>query len=454
MRISENILVSNKGKYLSHNITKHTQKQYAPLQQPPVNDVHPSSALLSSYFCPKNKVSFRGAPWKLNVWDCGVSAYGSITAQEAIRLFEKLKLGNYLDIGDDKISYYSNKAIRDANLSFLDRVVSREEKQKFIEYYKQLTGFPNLAETSRKIRNQFIQAVTTSSRELNSSNYTNKYDIVTAGYDGVCSVGRSKALPGSDIDKAYVILKGGSSWEAEDIVNRFKGRLWENTDQRILSYNHDDAAFPQVYTEEQIKKLVEAADEQIFPTAKVLSRMPVFSASSLATRLLSKNYIKSQTNHFLELQRSYNSNYVDAAEFYIDLCQKFPRRYSDSIDLKNPSRENIKNLGFVLEAIREGELLIGSRFALGIDESYIYRFTNLSQLKALKQHGDAKPKRLSRDSLPASFRTWDTDKQYRFIKTLIQGSCANNTDFTYEFAQYFSKSGNDPFAPLIKALLG
>ncbi len=456
MKISENIITLNNITYLAKNRTN-TKPKTNTLEtstSAPKSLEKPSAQLLRNYFCPQNQVNFRGAPWKLNVWECGVSNYGSISAQDAIRIFEKLKLGNYLDIGDDRISYYSNKAIRDANLGFLDRITSKEEQQKFITYYKQLTGFPNLAETSRRIKKEFIQAITTSSRELNGNSFSTKYDIVTAGYDGVCSVGRGKAFPGSDIDKAYVVLKGGSSWEAEELVNRFKGKLWENTDQRILSYNHDEAAFPQVYTKEQVQELVQAADNFVFPTARTLSHMPIFSPGSIATRFVSKAYIKNQTDYFLDLQKNYNPNYVEAAEFYIDLCQNFPRKYNDLIDLNNPSRENIKNLGFVLEAIREGEVLKGNRYDLGLSDSLTYKLTNLSQLKALKQRGDAKPKRLSRNILPSLFNSWDTDKQFRFIKTLIHGSCANNTNFTTEFAEYFSKSGNDPFEPLIKALLG
>jgi len=398
----------------------------------------------------QSNVSFRGAPWRLNLSGIG----DRISAEYAISLFEKLKLGNYLDIGDDRISYSINKSIRDYNLSFLDKVTDDRERVKFIDYYRRLTGFPNLELVSQKIKNEFVQAATKASRELNYGSYRNEYDIITAGYDGVCSVGRRKALPGSDIDKAYVIIKGGQDNEAASIVDKFKGKLWENTDQRILSYNHDEAAFPQVYTLNQILGLVNAADAEVFPTARILSRMPIISPSWLATRMLSKSYMKNQISHFTDLQRTFNTDYVAANEFYIDLCQKFPKAYSDSVNLSSPSRENIKNLGFVLEAIREGDVLIGNRAALGLEDSLTYKLTNLSQLHSLKQRGDVKPKRVSRDSLQREFIQWDIPKQYRFVKTLIEGSCANNNNFTYEFPQYFSKSGKDPFAPLISALLG
>ena len=67
---------------------------------------------------------------------------------------------------------------------------------------------------------------------------------------------------------------------------------------------------------------------------------------------------------------------------------------------------------------------------------------------------DRKPKRLARDTLALEFPKWDLDKQFRFIKTLIKSACANNREFTTEFAKYFSKPGENLFAPLIKALMG
>ena len=83
-----------------------------------------------------------------------------------------------------------------------------------------------------------------------------------------------------------------------------------------------------------------------------------------------------------------------------------------------------------------------------------YRLSNLSQLRALKARTDQKPKRLARNNMAAEFNSWPLDKQYRFIKTLIHASCANNRDFTNEFSQYFNKPGNDPFRPLISKLMG
>lgn len=423
----------------------------------------PSSALLKSYYLkPRSKVSFRGAPWRIFPNHYGVSNFGSITANDAIKIYEKFKLGNFLDIGDDRQFYHQNNSIRKENLEFLDRVTNSAEKIKFIDYYKNLTGFPDLKQVSENIKSAFTSAVQKASSSLNTADLTNRFNIVQAGYDGVCSVGKCKALPGSDLDKAYVIIKGsGDKYNDIEDVNQFKGKLWENTDQRILSYNHDEAAFPQVYTENQVEKLLSAINTKAeslglhekslvvaHPQRAVFGIIGIISSFKLDTNF---NKYKSLLN------AEYKDNYVAANPFYIELCKKFPKSYSDALNIDGPSRENVKNFGFFLEALREGKSF-GNFPKLDYTkrifaDSDAFQLTNLSQLSALKNRGDKKPKRLARENLATEFDNWTTDKQFRFIKTLIESSCANNTNFTTEFPEYFSRKGSDPFEPLISAMM-
>ena len=389
-------------------------------------------------------VSFRGAPWEITVLK---TSSKPISAQEAIKYFGLLKCGNYLDIGDDSVSaqkFERNNAIRQVNLSFLDRVTDPEEKRKFIEYYRNLTGFPDLGKVSDRIKEEFVSAVSKAEKELGQR----KYKVVQAGYDGVCSVGRRKAFPGSDLDKAYVIISGSPYFEnTNETLNQFKGSLWFNTDQRILSYNHDEASFPQVYTLRQLEKMVHSLDKSLYK-----SRFPLGISGKDVKPVFQE--AGQQQNLLLKSPR-YMPDYVEANPFYIALTQQHPSKKSRFF-FKRPTKEEIKNLGFLLEAIREGETLgdfpqISSKKILSSD---VYRLSNLSQLRALKARTDQKPKRLARNNMAAEFNSWPLDKQYRFIKTLIHASCANNRDFTNEFSQYFNKPGNDPFRPLISKLMG
>jgi len=400
----------------------------------------------SSKLIKKNKITFRNRPWQLNPNDFGVSRYGSISANEAIRLHSQLKLGNYLDIGNDYFDFYNCNLIREENLNFLNRIDYSSDKREFIEYYKNLTGFPDLEVVSQKIENEFASAVEKSQQDLS---YINGANVLLAGYDGVCSVGRKKAFPGSDIDKAYAILQGtGWQYEENELLNQFKGRLWNNTDQRILSYNHDEAAFPQIYTKRQIETLTKAIDEK-----DECHRKPWLNKVNMRASDAVKEQSKYLYNSNGVKNPKYIDDYVEANPFWIRYCKEFLKSLSDTVDIYNPSRENIKNVGFIIESIREGKVLKGSKKYLEINKYISYYMANLSQLAALKRMPDKKSKRLERNSLKFDFPRWDLEKQFRFIQTLIKSACANNREFTYEFSKYFSKPGQDLFAPLIKAMM-
>jgi len=382
-----------------------------------------------------NNINFRGEPWVLSPGNYGIPEEGSITASQGIKLYDKLKCGNYLDIGNDRDDFRNCNKIRERNLTFLDRITDTKEKEKFIDYYKELTGFPNLKKVSENIKDTFKSAVKSGERAIEGNNY----HVCISGYDGICSVGRNKALPGSDLDKAYVILDGKSYlYSDEEIVDKFKEKLWFDTDQRILSYNHDEAAFPQVYTKRQIEALTDAIEKKdIEQRSNFLWFEFKSPASERQLEILS--------------QGIYMEDYIKANPYFIEYCRKFPKRGNDRLDITYPSRENIKNVGFVIETLREGESLYG--YERPNLDGMTYQAANLSQLAALKKRGDRKPKRLERESLERNFPKWDIDKQFRFIQTMIKSACANNRVFTHEFANYFSKPGQDLFAPLIYALM-
>lgn len=390
--------------------------------------------------CSRANVSFGNAPWVLDPADYGISRHGSLSGKEAITLYSQLRKGNYLDIGNDTFDFSYCNRIRESNLSFLDRLTYSSDKMHFIAHYSSLTGFPNLQAVSNQIENTFKSALVQSMRDLSGS----QYEVLLAGYDGVCSVGRGKAFPGSDLDKAYVILRGkGDLTDINNIVNKFKGKLWDNTDQRILSYNHDAAAFPQVYTYDQIEMLTSAVD----------SKTSLYSNNDLSRAF--HRQVDLMYDQFGENNAVYKQDYVEANPYWIESCKKFLRKGDDSFTSVLPSRENIKNVGFTLEAIREGKVLRGFHDNIrNVFHYNAYRLANLSQLSALKKLSDRKPKRVARDNIIQEFSLWDLDKQFRFIKTLIQSACANNREFTTEFGKYFSKPGQDMFAPLIKALMG
>ncbi len=392
--------------------------------------VYPQSAKLY-------QVYFTGMP-------ISIGAVEINNAQDAIRVYEMLKLGNYTDMHDDRISEEirrDHKAIRAENFKFLDRLSSSEDKKRFVEYYKKLTGFPHLETVSKNIENEFRAALTKTEFELKEERPDNFdpdfFNILSAGYDNTCSVFRRKALPGSDMDKAYIIIKGtDDDKKNREIVELFKGKLWNNTDQRILSYNHDDA-FPQAYTVKQIKKFLDVVEGKI------------------------KNFITDEKySKYKAIQKVYRKGpegYIEANPFFIELSEQFPAHGpGKQDDLDHLSKTDVKNFGFFIEAYREGKHLIdeteNAHFEYmdrEIRSSVFYDLTNLSQLKTVLTQN--KEKITARDRLEKEFDSWTIEAQYNMVKTLIKASCDDNEPD--EFPEYFAKL-TDEFSPLIKILIG
>lgn len=358
-------------------------------------------------------VSFSGKPWNIPYVDVKNS-------YDAMVLFDFLKTGNYLDSADDDVSE-ANKIIRKNNLGFLDALESEKDKEEFIKYYEYVTGFPDLKKVSENIEREFIKSIKKSSLGVS--------ECIAAGYDRTCSVGKRCAFPGSDLDKAYIILKGSDySYEDNKIVEQFKANLWNNTDQRILSFNHD-ISFPSIYTVNQIKTMLRTID-------------------NFANNVdLDREYLKElMDEEFIDLEKA--SQYNLAVSEYFDTDK----------NMFGPTKTEVKNFGYFIESVREGKPVISTpEFKRLIDEikdSDFYNYSNVGQIRAMKKAIDEgrenKTKILLREKLPEKYNNWDTDKKYKFICNLIKYSCEDNEDFI----EYFKNDRNvkDAYKPLLNRL--
>lgn len=408
-------------------------KMYSPLMKESVSS---DSFILSK---PKfnSSLAFTASPIKL---DLGKYANKSkLTGKEAIEIFENFRYGNFLDLNGGSKSLRESK-IRIQNLSFFDKVVDECDKAEFVEYYKELTGFPCLYDVANSIKNQFKNAVVTSEKNLKNYGTFNRdyYEVLGYGYDGVSSVARYKALPSSDLDKAYVILRGHPQNDAinERIVGEFRAQLWNNTDQRILSYNHDADSFPKVYTDKQVLELVSTMQikEPRSFMKKVLPSTPML--------MLAKTFLTPQ-----EPTLEYNYDYVKANEYFIKLCKKFPVAGNWDLKMDNISRENVYSFGFILEALKCGEAF-KKYDNYWIDSEGIADYVNLSQIRALKAGDGNKEKYDQREKLANEFESWEIDKQFRFVKSLILAGCGEST----EFPEYFASNTEDKFMQIMRAV--
>jgi len=394
-------------------------------------------------------LAFRGKPYTLRL------VYPkTMSVEEAWKLYEELALGNYLDIEQPtwngscrEPSYYSET--RKENLSFLDKITTTRGKKAFIRKYKELTGFPDLAKVSKKIENEFCKSIDKMSKEIGLYNGL----IIRAGYNSTCSVGKGSAFPGSDLDGAYVILQGCNPLYDDRLVEEAKGYLWNATDQRLLSYNHN-SAFPQIYTLPQIKAMMRHIN---YATRQMNLHGDKTLLSSIFTNLGAKTLMDKYRESIL----IYNTDYCEANKFFIELSKQFPdKSYGGHYDAvyENPTKELLKNFGFFLDVFRNGthfekyEKNNPTQYPTYKDdilESDVSKLTNLLQLRALKRSQEIKPKIERRKNLREEFDTWDVDKQYEFIKTLIKASCGENEPD--KFPEYFT-NGPDYFKPLLKAL--
>lgn len=344
--------------------------------------------------------------------------------------YDYFRNGVYLDMHDDAFAP-ANKEIRMKNFSFLDQINSSSNKIDFMDYFNSITKFPNLKKVSENIENEFIRMLKEKPLKLQDR----KFDVIVAGFDQNCSVGKKLALPGSDVDKPFVVLRGvfgeNSTNKNKEIVDEFNTHLWTNTDQRILSYNHN-SSFPVVYTVDQIDKILKKID----PYAKEL------------------NY-----NHekWMSLIENEYKDLMKAAEFNILLSQNFPQKeFNQSSNIVD--REMLKNFAYIIETIRDGKKVFVSPdyeiFKTILVESPFYRYSNIAQLKALENSiasgQEQKQKIIKRKSLEKEFATWNTDKQFRFIKTLVKYISGDEDDFFEYFKNDYDMA--DKYQPLFGKL--
>ena len=388
--------------------------------------------------------SYQGTPER--IYGCTVHNY-----QDALKWWENLRFSKYLDA---HCNNYYDKAIRADNYSFLDKLTTNFDKQAFIQKYCEFTKFPNLKEISSQIDSTFTSCIENISRILNYRKGDYSHDIIDSGYDPTCSLGLRKAFPGSDLDKGYIILKGtGNVNLDENVVNNFKGELWNNLDQRIVSLNHPDT-FPSVYTKAQVKSILSTLDkkakevEQSLTTKAGIATFIIKTAATLfgPDDILSRNVITSiLLGQYLKKQSTTTDPYK-AARFNREIAKR----------LTTPqAKEMAKNFAFCAEIINfnlekkpAGKT---DSFFTDIKTSPFVQNSNVTQVYAWLSKingGYMKSKLRNREKLENDFYQMSTDTKYELIKDIIK-YCTD--DQSYRFSEYFKN--DDDIANRYQALL-
>ncbi len=338
---------------------------------------------INLYRVNNRNTSFEGITQRMPQY--AMSSFDNLKAQ-----YELCRYAKFYEALDDKI-FPQNKYIRTENFSFLDKIPVYL-RGKFVELFKSITSFPNLKFSSARIEKEFIQQIRIADNP--------QVKAVMAGYDPVCSVGLNKAFPGSDIDKAYIVLdkRYNSGVPDSELVARYKGSLWDNTDQRILSLNNENT-FPEVYTTDQM-----------------------FGILDLLDRLTVRFQLDKNRDYFLA-KREYDINPVTAGEFNIKFAQ-----HNDESEI---SKVLAKNFAYFIESVRDGKMIYSADDKLKrlIEQRiYLSPFAQMSNVTQMGAHTrlinkgikPIKEKLRNREKLSAEFNFRDVETQFDFIKDLVK----------------------------------
>lgn len=328
-------------------------------------------------------------------------------AADAIAQWQILKHPQYTNIFQEaepatKAQILENKKIRDNNYSFLDMLKGDGEKKKFIEHFKNLTGFPFIKDSSKKILEEFYRVLGVAAVLIGAS----KKDVLLTGYDKFCSVGLGNALPGSDLDKGYAIIKGKTDYLPfeKSFSDEFKGYIWENIDNRIMSVNHC-AAFPNIMTDNEL--------------ALSLNKFDAYA----------RDFVTEENFNRFRYERMINPNPVSGAKFNIWLSQRLPDSY----------KSDAKNFAYVIEAIRDGERgeynpRYYEKLCYQMNNSIFGHCTNVTQGYTMQQKYDyaeadiVKPKLKARKEIEKHFDSWSISKQFDLVKDVIRSMSGDNKD--------------------------
>ncbi len=326
------------------------------------------------------------------------------TAQDLQNQYQYFRYAKFYEALDDKI-YPQNKFIRKDNFAFLERI-PQYLKKVFVDGYKALTDFPNISKVSDKINSEFV------GNALFAQNFDVK--VLMAGYDPVCSIGLKHALPGSDIDKAYIILgrKQNSYRPDDELIASYKGTLWDTVDQRILSLNNENT-FPEVYT-----------IDKMFHTLDVLD--------SLTHKVGLDKYIE-----YFKQKRLYDINPVTAGEFNI--------KFAQMNDQSEISKVYAKNFAYFIESVRDGKIAytvdndIVNVIHDRLNKSPFAWMSNVTQMGAHERQintgmKDIKQKLRAREHLVDEFNMWNEDVQFDLVKDLVKSV---SKDQGLQFDKYF-----------------
>ena len=263
----------------------------------------------------------------------------------------------------------------------LEKLTLPQQKET-VRMYSQQTGFPNLQKVRTNMEKEVVRALHNLAEKEN-------FQIKFIGYDKNCSLGRTLALPGSDIDALYMIIdyknkpdwfSGAMRWKFKDLVN-----------QRLV--NTPAGHLPEILSMSFLNDGLKLASN-------------AFEAN---------NFSQTELEKFRKNLTDSSNNFVKSAEFNIRLAKKLP---DDTL-----TRDKFYKTAMLVELIREGIILennFSDDFINKVKDSPLYKYSNIMKMQGLSD----KPKRkhIDRLNLTKNFNELDKHEQFEIVKSLIYAS--------------------------------
>ena len=256
------------------------------------------------------------------------------------------------------------------------------QQEETVKLYSKQTGFPNLQKVRTNMEKEVVRALHELAEKEN-------FQVKFIGYDKNCSLGRTLALPGSDIDALFMIIdykdkpdwfSGAMRWKFKDFVN-----------QRLV--NTPAGHLPEVLSMSFLNDGLKLASN-------------AFEANNFSQKELEK---------FRENLTDSSNDFVKSAEFNIRLAKKLP---DDTL-----TRDKFYKTAMLVELIRDGIILennFSDDFINKVKDSPLYKYSNIMKMQGLSNK--FKQKHLDRLQLTRDFNELDEQEQFEIVKSLIYAS--------------------------------
>ncbi len=287
-----------------------------------------------------------------------------------------------------------------------------DEQKAFVQKYKELTGFPDLNLVNSKMRQEMVKSINYFAENTSSI-------PLYAGFNSSCSTAKNLALPGSDMDGMAILI----NTKYPEYTQNYRCNIGCNTNQVILQA--PITYLPEVISVQEFEYFINEA-ERIFEE---------------------KNFSKEKLEKFENNIKNLNKNFVEAADFNMELAKEINRPDSFILVSKKQHKHNFLATCMLIENYRqkkdENTLInnIDGDLKNLIENSCLYKYSNITQQETLSKLKKEKLK--NREDISKDFENWRPEKQFKFVQTMIKHAFDKKIEDSNEFLNVWTHSDKD-----------